>query len=122
MALATNLMGLGMSAGLARLVGNEPSAKTGATTALATGTAITTNFTVTTTSGGSTAFVLPSVAAGTGPLVITNPSATTALIFPNTSSETINGGSAGASVNLAQNKTSLFYKTSSTAWVSVLTA
>ena len=122
MALAQHLIGLGVAPELARRLGNEPSAKTGVTTALATGTAITNNFTMTTTASSQTAFVLPSVEAGSGPFLITNPSATTALIYPNTSSETINGGSAGASVSLAQNKTALYFKTGALTWVGILTA
>jgi len=115
------VIGLGMSPKLAGLVGNLPSAKTGAGTTLGAATAITTNFTVLTTAGGADAFILPASPAGAGPYIVANPSATTAQIFPRTG-ETIQGGSASAAFNVAQNKTAMFWKTSSTAWVAVLTA
>lgn len=115
------LIGLGESPRLAGLIGNLPSAKTGVGTAQATATPITTNFTVLTTSTGQTAFVLPTVAAGSGPYIVSNANSDTALVFP-PSGGTIQGGSANASFSVAQNKTAMFFKTSATAWVVNLTA
>lgn len=121
MAAAQHLMGVGMPAELARRVGNVVSGKTGVGTALATGTPITDNFTVLTTSGGATAFLLPATDIGSGPVVVFNTSATTALVFPQ-SGETIDNGSSSASVNVAQNKTRMFWKVTATGWASLLTA
>ena len=118
---AAELIGLGTPPKLAGLSGNLPSAKTGSGTAQTGATAITTNFTVLTTSGGSTAFLLPTVPAGSGPYIVSNPSATTALIYP-PSGGSIQGGSADASFSVAQIKPAMFFKTSATAWVVNLTA
>ena len=121
MALSGDLIGLGMPPKLAGQIGNLPSAKTGSGTAQTGATAITTNFTVLTTSGGSTAFVLPTVPAGSGAYIVSNASATTALVYP-PSGGTIQGGSQDAAFSVAQNKVAMFFKTSATAWVAVLTA
>lgn len=59
-----------------------------------------------TTTGGATAFRLGSHQPGRS-VEVYNTSSTTALIFPPTGG-TINGGSVDASVNLAQNKGTLF--------------
>jgi hypothetical protein len=116
-----NLMGLGLPAALANILGYGSNTVTGIGTAQAGAAPITTKLTLTTTAGGATAFILPQVTAGSGPYVVTNPSATTALVFGQ-GTETIDGGTASASVSIAQNKTRLFWKTGSSTWVSVLTA
>lgn len=121
MAFAGNLIGLGMAPELAKRVGNNPSAKTGVGTALATATPLTENFTVLTTSSGQTAFILPASKAGSGPIWVFCNTSDTALIFPQ-SGETINNGSASASFSVAQNKTAMFWKVSATGWASMLTA
>lgn len=82
---------------------------TAATTALATGTALTGGINLVTTSAGQTAVVLPSTHPIGSPIVVLTLSATTALLFPGTSSQTINGGSAGASVGVAQAKAAICY-------------
>lgn len=115
------LIGLGTPPKVAGLIGNLPSAKTGAGTTLGAATAITTNFTILTAAGGADAFILPASPAGAGPYIVANPSATTAQIFPRTG-ETIQGGSTSAAFNVAQNKTAMFYKTTATAWVVNLSA
>jgi hypothetical protein len=121
MASAKTLIGLGMPAELAKRVGNNPSAKTGVGTAIGTATALTDNFTVLTTSSGQTAFILPVAQAGSGPIWVFCNTSDTALIFPQTG-ETIDNGSTSASVNVAQNKTAMFWKTSATNWARMLTA
>jgi hypothetical protein len=121
MALSGDLIGLGFPPKLSGQVGNLPSAKTGVGTAQSGATAITTNFTVLTTSSGQTAFQLPAVKAGSGPYIMSNANSDTALIYGQTG-ETIQGGSANASFSVAQNKTAMFFKTSATAWVVNLTA
>lgn len=121
MAATQNLIGVGMPAAQAIRVGFTVSAKTGVGTAQTGATPITGNLTVTTTSSGQTAFLLPKAMNGSGPLIITNPNSDAALIFPQTG-ETIDGGSQNASVSIAQNKTRAFMKTGSTTWISLLTA
>lgn len=115
------LIGLGFPPKLSGLVGNLPSAKTGVGTAQSGATPITTNFTVATTAGGATAFLLPAVPAGSGPYVFANPTSTAALVYPQP------GGSIGpsatdASFSVAQHKTTLFWKISATAWAVNLSA
>jgi len=121
MAAAQNLIGIGIPDEAARRLGFIVSTKTGVGTAQSGATAITGNLTVTTTSSGQTAFILPKTIAGSGPLVVTNPNSDAALIFGQTG-ETIDGGSTNASVSIAQNKTRAFFKTGSSTWISVLTA
>lgn len=118
---AAELIGLGETPKLAGLIGNLPSAKTGVGTSQAGATPLTTNFTVLTASGGATAFLLPTVPAGSGPYVVANQSGTTALIFP-PSGGSVQGGSTDASFSVATNKTAMFWKISSTAWAVNLTA
>jgi len=113
-------MGVGMPAEQANRVGTDVSSKTGATTALATATPITRNYTILTTSGGQTAFVLPASAIG-ATFEVFNTSSTTALLFPQ-SGETIDNGSSSASVNVAQNKSRRFTKITATGWASLLGA
>lgn len=121
MTAAATLVGVGIPAEVASRIGFTVSAKTGVGTAQSGSTPITQNLTVCTTSSGQTAFQLPLNVVAAGPLVLTNPSATTALIYGQTG-DTIDGGSANASVSIAQNKTRLFWRTGLTSWVSVLTA
>lgn len=115
------LIGLGEAPRLAAANGNVLSAKTGVGTAQVGATPITTNFTILTTAGGATAFLLPAVPAGAGPFFVSNAGATAALIFP-PSGGSIQGGSTDASFSVAQNKPTNFYKTSSTAWVAIISA
>lgn len=121
MASAAELIGLGEAPKLAGLIGNVPSAKSGVGTAQSGATPITTNFTVLTTASGQTAFLLPTVPAGSGPYIMSNANSDTALVYPPTGG-TIQGGSANAAFSVAQNKTAMFFKTSATAWVVNLTA
>jgi hypothetical protein len=121
MASSGELIGLGMAPKLSGLVGNLPSAKTGVGTAQATATPITTNFTVLTTAGGATAFLLPTVPAGAGPYFLFTATSTTAVIFPPVGGS-IQGAATDAKFDLAQNKGALFYKISSTAWAVNLSA
>ena len=55
------------------------------------------------TASGQTACKLPANADPGDTIYVFNTSATAALVFPNTSAGTINGGSAGASISVAQN-------------------
>lgn len=113
------LMGLGMPDQQARRVGFSVATKAGVGTAQVGAATVTTNMTVLTTAVGQTAIALPTTIPASGPIIISNFSATTGLVFPATG-ESINGGSANASVSLAQNATRIFYKVSATQWVSFL--
>lgn len=121
MAAAQNLIGIGLPPAAAARLGFTASTKTGVGTAQAGAAALTGNLTTLTTSGGATAFVLPAAIAGAGPIIVWNPSATTALIYP-PSGGAIQGGSTDAAFSVAQNKTAAFFKVSATAWAALLTA
>lgn len=118
----SDLIGLAVgSPALAEKMGYSVGTKAGAGTAQTGATALAANsINALTTSGGATAFVLPTGAPGDS-VVVNNQSATTALVFPN-SGAAINGGSTDASVSIAQNKTAIFIRYSSTVWFEVLTA
>ena len=122
MSTVQDLMGLGFPGPLAARIGNTPATLAGVGTALSGGAAIQTSFTNGTTSGGATAFVLPSAASLGRPFIFFCSTATTALVYPPDSNSTIQGGSAGGSFSVAQNKTALFIRISSTAWCAVLSA
>jgi hypothetical protein len=78
-------------------------AVTGVGTAQVGGAALTGAWNVVTTSVGQTAVVLPASYPPMTPIVVRVTSATAGLVFPN-SGGTINGGSANASLSVAQNK------------------
>jgi hypothetical protein len=119
---AKTLMGLGMPGQLARRIGANVVDKSGVGTAQVGGTALSVGeYTLLTTASGQTAFVLPADAALGDEVPVYNTTSTAALVFPPTSG-TINGGSADASVSLAQNKVACFKKISATNWASGLTA
>ena len=114
------LMGLGMPDQQARRVGFSVVTKAGVGTAQNGTAVVTTNMTILTTAGGQTAITLPVTIPASGPVIISNFSATTGLVFPATG-ESINGGTLNASVNIAQNASRIFYKVSATQWISFLT-
>jgi hypothetical protein len=93
----------------------------GAGTALATGTALTAGICNVTTAAGETAVVLPAAYTPGVPIVVVNGSATAALLFPGTSAQKINNGSAGASFSVAQNKPVVCHF-DGTNWIAVLSA
>lgn len=120
---AKTLMASGMAAAQAKLVGGDVVTKAGVGTAQVGATALSVGeFTLLTTAGGATAFVLPNCNIGDD-CDVYNTTATAALIFPPAGiSGTINGGSADASISLAQNKFARFKRLSLTNWMSGLTA
>lgn len=120
MALASDLVGAKFDWLQASLLGFTPVTLAGVGTAQSGAAAITTNFTLGTTAGGATAFVLPADAPLTVPYYFVNTSATAALLFPPTGGS-INGGSANASISVAQNQSVELFRTSTNAWYSVLT-
>lgn len=120
---AKTLMASGMAAGQAKLVGGDVVSKAGVGTAQVGATQLSVGeYTLLTTAGGATAFVLPNCNIG-DECEVYNTTSTAALIFPPAGiGGTINGGSGDASVSLAQNKVALFKRLSATNWASGLTA
>lgn len=83
------------------------SAVTGVGTSQSGSAALTGAFNVVTTSAGQTAVQLPASYPAYTPLIVRVTSATAGLVFPPTGG-TINGGSANASLSVAQNKPTIF--------------
>ena len=121
MSTVLDFMGLGMPGPLANRLGNTPATVAGVGTAQTGGATLQTTATLATTSSGQTAFVLPSGASLGRPFWFFNSSATTALVYP-PSGGAIQGGSTDAAFSVAQNKTVIFMRLSSTAWCANLTA
>lgn len=124
MALAVDLMGVGLPQEQATRLGfTDPTTLVGVGTAQSGGKAIPGSVTnvLTTTDTGQTAFVLPSTAELFVPIFVRNPSATTALIFPQTSGY-INAASQNASVSIATTLARVFYRVSTDRWISFLAA
>jgi hypothetical protein len=96
-------------------------AVTGVGTTLSGGAAITALHTNGTTSAGQVSFVLPALGEGEEVTFICT-TATSATVFPNTASGTINGGSAGAAVTCAQSKPVYFRSLGSDKWLAVIGA
>lgn len=123
-ALAVDLMGVGLPQEQATRIGlSNLTTIAGVGTAQSGAAAInqwTTNV-LATTASGQTAFVLPSMAEIGVTYLVTNSTATAALVFP-PSGGTINAASADASVSIAQNLARVFIRLSSTRWISFLTA
>lgn len=114
---ASQLVGVGMPPNQAQLVGNTVYAVTGVGTAQATATPLVGNLNVLTTSSGQTAFVPSSIWPIGGSLGISNPAATTALIFPPVGGN-FNGGSTDANITVAQNANIVITRLSSVNWIS----
>ncbi len=121
MSTVADLMGLGMPGPLANRLGNTPTTIAGVGTAAATAALIQTGVTNATTAGGATAFIFNSAASLGRPFYFFNSSATTALVYPTTGGN-FNGGTTDAAFSVAQNKAAIFFRISSTAWASILTA
>lgn len=109
------LMGVGLPDKLALKLGNQIATLAGVGTSQSGAKNITVNSALLTTSGGATAFVMPTTWEVGDDVTVFNTSATAALIFPQ-SGGSINGGSTDASVSVAQNTGVLFRKMSSTSW------
>jgi len=119
MSTPADLMGLGMAAGLANRIGNNPITVTTAGTSAGAATLMTGSrmFTLS-TAGSQTGGILDSGFSIGAIVYVDCATATTGIVYPQTGG-TINGGS---SLSLAQNKSAILWKFSSTAWKSVLTA
>lgn len=122
MALSQDLTGLGLPPALADYLGVEIQLQlAGVGTSQSGAAAITKRVTTVTTSSGQTAAVLPSSAPLGSVWEVYNESSTAALLFP-PSGGAIDGGSADASVNIAQNKGRAVRRLSSTVWRTVYSA
>jgi hypothetical protein len=124
MSLSTDLMGVGLASEQAIRLGTSAlTTIAGVGTAQSGGAAIPAlvNNVLATTSGGQTAFVLPSTAEIDVPYSVINSSSTAALVFPPTGG-TINAAAANASVSIAQNLGRIFIRKSADRWISLLTA
>lgn len=123
MALAKDLVSLGIPPQQATRLGtDEAAAVTTAGTTLAAATAITSKVSVLTTASSQTGAILPSTAELMDPYWGYTASSTTAVLYPHSSSATINGGSAGAGVNVAQNKAFRAMRTSNLNWLVIVGA
>lgn len=130
MALASDLMNLGLPGPIANLIGDTPSTLVTTGTTAATAAAIRSNFVVLTTAGSQTGALLPAASASGGMpggspsdiITVTNPTATTGIVYPEVGG-TLNGGTVTTGgQNLAQNKTAVFIRVAALTWVSILTA
>lgn len=121
MALQTGLMGLGMPAELATLLGNNTATLAGVGTAQTGATAISASMANLTTSSGQTAFIFRSTASITRLYFLCNTTATTALLYPAVGG-TIQGSAQDASFSIAQNKACLVWHFSSLLWIPLLSA
>jgi len=115
---AQTLIGLGISPEVANRMGNTVATYAGSGTAQNGPTTVTTNVALLTTAGSQTAVTLSTKFAIGDTVFVANTSSTTGLVFPQTGGA-IDGGSANASVSVAQNKSRLLLKVSSTDWRSV---
>lgn len=121
MSLAQDLMGVGLPAEQALRLGFNRGTLAGVGTAQSGGKAIPrdVNFVTATTDTGQTAFVLPSDAELLMPYMVYCSTATTALVYPPSGGD-INAAGANASVSVATTLARIFWKVSSTHWVSVV--
>ncbi len=124
MSLAVDLMGVGLNPEVARRLG--ASALTSVTTAgttQGTATAIPNgvNNVLLVTAGSQTGAILNSATELDLPIVVTNSTATTGVVYPPTGGA-INSAAANAGVNISQNESATFVRLSSTRWISWGTA
>ncbi|MBS0172963.1 MAG: hypothetical protein JSR64_02875 [Nitrospira sp.] len=124
MAIASDLMGLGLPGPLAQYLSFNNLAVTttgtSATDAYALGPDV--SFVTLTTASSQTGVKFHANTPLLRPIIITNPTSTTGIVYPSTSG-TLNGGTATTGgQNLAQNKTAVYFRVSANVWVSILTA
>lgn len=120
MATQSDLMGLGMPGPLATLLGNTPTVVTGVGTTQATGATLRSMSSLV-TAGGATAFTISANTTLSRLYFVFNPSSTTALIYP-PSGAAIGAGATDAAFSLAQGKSVIIWRFSTTVFPAVLTA
>lgn len=123
MALASEMMGGGLSAGTAKAInGQVASGVSAAGTTIADATALKAGHNVVTTVGAGSGVILPNSEIA-DELFVYNSTGTNALtIYPPTSSSTINQLTAGTGVLLSPYTGVLFKKATSTSWTAWLSA
>lgn len=117
MAIKNDLIGLGMPAPLASLVGeNVATALTAAGSALASALQLTESFNFIGTAAASTGVRLPTDTPVGGMVIIRNGGANSVTIYPPTSAGVINALSAGAGIACAATKTCIAVRTGAGQW------
>lgn len=124
--LSNALINLGISPEKAAAIGNQVAlaqtlvsvnaSVTAAGTVIGDATALTAIANHVTTAAAATGVKLPACEIG-GFCEIRNSGANTMNVFPDSSSNNINGGSAGAAITMATNTAARFRKVSSTKWI-----
>jgi hypothetical protein len=112
---ADSLCQVGIADQAAIRLGNTIRTIAGVGTSQALGANITVNSALLTTSGGATAFKLPTTWQVGDDVTVFNTSSTTALLYPQVGGA-INGGSTDAAISIAQNTGVLLRKMSATSW------
>ena len=120
MSTIADLMGLGFHGPLANRLGNTPTAVTCAGTDAAHATTLQNKVNVLTAAGSATGAILPASASLGSVWFITNPSSTTAVLYPPTGC-TFNT-SASTSLNIAQYNSVIAVRTSSTTFMTIVSA
>lgn len=120
MATRSDLMGSGMPAQLATLLGNTPASITGVGTTQATGATLQSMASLVTT-GGATAFTISANTSLSRLYFVFNGSSTTALIYPPVGGA-IGGGATDAAFSLVQGKSVLIWRFSTNVFPAILTA
>ncbi len=122
MALAKQMMGGGISAGMAKAMnGTVSTAMSGAGSSQSDATEINAAFNVFTTVAASTGAVLPSCDIGDSVWVFNNTGTNALTVYPDSSS-TINQLSANTGVLIAPYNGAIFSRVSTTGWIANLSA
>ncbi len=119
---AKDLINLGVPPAQAKSLGfpNPVPTLAGVGTAQSGAAAISQTMTILSTAGGATAFVMPAAISGSGPYVVYNSTATSALVYPG-SGLNFNGGTADAALTLPTLRSLLMFKVNGI-WVAFFNA
>lgn len=115
-----DLVGLGVPPQLAEVLGNGPNALTTTGTSQATAATIKAHNTELTTAGSQTGAILPSAAKIGTLYYISNPTATSGVVYV-PSGHYLNG-SQNAGLTVAQNKGAILWQYKKTYWTSIINA
>lgn len=121
MARAADLMGVSLPPTLSSMLGNDDTTLVTTGTTQATAATIKSHNVTLTTAGSQTGAILPSGALIGTIYYVSNPAATTGIVYGPVGS-TLNGAASTTGLNVAQNKTAIFWQASRGVWVSLLTA